>query len=63
MKLLHKMHKYEAMLTYCLKCRKNTKIIKIKISVTSNGKTIILPNCAILSNCAKNRKQMGYWVV
>ena len=35
MKLLDKIHKYKTMLSYCLKCR------------TSNGKTIILSNCAI----------------
>ena len=35
MKLLDKMHKYKTMLSYCLKCRKNTKIIKPKTSGTS----------------------------
>ena len=47
MKLLDKMHKYKTMLSYCLKCRKNTKNINLKISVTSNCKTMILSNCAI----------------
>ena len=47
MKLLDKMHKYKTMLSYCLKCRKNTKNINLKISVTSNCKTLILSNCAI----------------
>ena len=46
MKLLDKTHKYKTMLSYCLKCRKNTKNINPTISVTSNGKTI-LSNCAI----------------
>ena len=35
------------MLSYCLKCRKNTESINPKISETSNGKTIILSKCAI----------------
>ena len=35
------------MLSYCLKCRKNTENINWKISGTSNGKTMILSNCAI----------------
>ena len=33
--------------SYCLKCKKNTDNIDPKISSTSNGKAIILPNCAI----------------
>ena len=47
MKLLDKMHKYKTMLSYCLKCRKNTKNINLKISATSNCKTMTLSNCAI----------------
>ena len=47
MKLLDKMHKYKMVLSYCLKCRKNTDNINPKISGTSNGKTMILSNCAI----------------
>ena len=35
------------MLSYCLKCRKNAKSIYPKISVTSNGKAMILLNYAI----------------
>ena len=46
MKLLDKMHKYKTMLPYCLKCTKNTKNRHPKISGTSNGKTMILSNCA-----------------
>ena len=41
------MHKYKTMLSYCLKCRKNTENINPKTSRTSNGKTTILSNCAI----------------
>ena len=35
MKLLDKMHKYKTIISYCLKCRKNTKIIIPKTSETS----------------------------
>ena len=31
----------------CLKCKKNTDSIDPKVSVTSNGKTMILSKCAI----------------
>ena len=33
--------------SYCLKCRKNTENINQKIWGTSNGKAMILSNCAI----------------
>ena len=35
------------MLSYCLKCRKNTESINPKVSKTRNGKTMILLECAI----------------
>ena len=35
------------MLSYCLKCKKNTKSINPKVSKTINGKTMILSKCAI----------------
>ena len=35
------------MLSYCLKCKKNTESINLKVSKTTNGKTIILSTCAI----------------
>ena len=35
------------MVSYCLKCKKNTESINPKISGTSNGKTMILSKCAI----------------
>ena len=35
------------MLSYCLKCRKNTESINPRVSKTSNGKTMILSKCAI----------------
>ena len=33
--------------SYCLKCRKNTENVDPKISSNSNGKAMILSNCAI----------------
>ena len=33
--------------SYCLKCKKNTENINPEISSTSNGKAMILSNCAI----------------
>ena len=33
------------MLSYCLKCKKNTESINPKVSKTSNGKTMILSKC------------------
>ena len=35
------------MLSYCLKCRKNTASINPKVSKTTNGKTMILSKCTI----------------
>ena len=35
------------MLSYCLKCKKNTESINSKVSKTTNGKTMILSKCAI----------------
>ena len=35
------------MLSYCLKCRKNTESINPKVLKTTNGKTMILSKCAI----------------
>ena len=35
------------MLTCCLKCKKSTKSIDPQVSVTSNGRTMILSKCAI----------------
>ena len=33
--------------SYCLKCKKYTKIINPQVSSTSNGKLVILSKCAI----------------
>ena len=35
------------MLSYCLKCKRNTESINPKVLKTSNGKAIILSKCAI----------------
>ena len=35
------------MLSYCLKCKKNTESINPKVSKTTKGKMIILSKCAI----------------
>ena len=35
------------MKSYCLKCRKDTENINLRISNTSNGRRIILSKCAI----------------
>ena len=35
------------MLSYCLKCRKNTESINPKVSKTTNGKMMISSKCAI----------------
>ena len=35
------------MLSYCLKCKKNTESINPKVSKRTNGKAIILSTCAI----------------
>ena len=35
------------MLSYCLKCKKNTESIDPKVSKTSNNKTIILSKCVV----------------
>ena len=35
------------MLSYCLKCNKNTERINPKVLKTSNGETVILSKCAI----------------
>ena len=47
------------MLSYCLKCKKNTESIDPNISATSNGKTMILSKCAIcgIKKSKFNKKQ------
>ena len=38
------------MLSYCLKCKKNTESINPRVSKTSYGKTIILSECVTCSS-------------
>ena len=38
------------MLSYCLKCKKNTESINPKVSKTTNGKMMVLSKCAICSS-------------
>ena len=51
------------MKSYCLKCRKDTENINPKVSKTSNGKTMLLSNCAICnskkSRFIKNQEEKG----
>ena len=42
------------MKAYCLKCKKDTENINPKVSKTSNGRTMLLSNCAIC-NSKKSR--------
>ena len=52
------------MLSYCLNCKKNTESINLKVLKTTNGKAMILSNCAICSrknqNLVKSNKQKDY---
>ena len=45
------------MSSYCLKCRKNTESANPRDSNNNNGKTIILPKCAICGS--KTSKFIG----
>ena len=51
------------MLSYCLKCRKNTKVINPRVSKTDSGKAMILSKCAICSSkkskCIKKQEASG----
>ena len=42
------------MLSYCLKCKKNSESINPKVSKTNNGKTMILSKCAICGSKKSN---------
>ena len=49
------------MKSYSLKCRKNTERIDLRVSKTSNGRAIVLLECAICdsekSRCIKNQEE------
>ena len=52
------------MLSYCLKCKRNTESINPKFLKTTNGKAINLSTCAICgskkSKLIKSSKQKDY---
>ena len=51
------------MLSYCLKCKKDTKSVNPRVSATSNGRTMTLSKCAICgsknSKVIKNQEAKG----
>ena len=59
-------HKYK-MISYCLKCRKDTENINQKVSKTSNDRTMLLSNCAKCnskkSRFIKNQEEKGLLVI
>ena len=52
------------MLSYCLKCKKNTESINPKVLKTTNGKAMILSTCAKYGSKKQNllmsKKQKDY---
>ena len=52
---------------YCSKCKKDTEIIKQRVSKTNNNKTMILSKCAICgskkSRFIKNQEAKGCLVI
>ena len=52
------------MLSYCLKCKRNTESINEKVLKTTNGRMMILSTCAICGiknqNLLKSSKQKDY---
>ena len=61
--ILINLFKYDTMLSYCFKCKKNTDSVNPRVSATSNGKTMILSKCTICgskkSNFIKNQEAKG----
>ena len=51
------------MLSYCLKCKKNTESVNPRVSATSNGRTMTLSKCAVCgskkSKFTKNQETKG----
>ena len=51
------------MLSYCLKCKKNTESVNPKVSANSNGRIMILSKCATCgskkSKFIKNQEAKG----
>ena len=52
------------MLSYCLKCEKNTESKNPKVARTKNGRMILLSKCAMgdskNQNLSNSKKLMGY---
>ena len=52
------------MLSYCFKCRRNSRSINPKVTKTTNGKAIILSTCLYVvvkkQNFLKSKKQKDY---
>ena len=52
------------MLSFCLKCKRNTESVDPKFSATSNSRTMILSNVLYVvlknQNLLKNKKQKDY---
>ena len=46
------------MLSYCLKCRKNTECKKPKVARTKNGRIILLSKCAVCDSKMSNSKNL-----
>ena len=46
------------MLSYYLKCRKNTECKNPKVSMTKNGKIMILLKCAMCDSEKSNSKEL-----
>ena len=42
------------MLSYCLKCKKNTENVNPRVSKTTNGRTVIVSNCTV---CGSNKSK------
>ena len=48
---------YNTMLSYCLKCRKNTENKNLRVLKTKNGRTMLLSNCAVYNS----KKSKSFW--
>ena len=51
------------MLSYCLKCKTNTESINPRVSATSNGRAMILSECAICGSKKSYYQSVLYVVV
>ena len=52
------------MVSYCLKCRKNTETNNPKVPTTKNGRIMLLSKCAVCDskkrNLSKSKKLVSY---